>query len=357
MAELSSLIHDARAPLGVLKYLIRAESKELALSAVERELEYLDRLLSQGAPRKMMQDNLRCDVGEVVARVYRRYAQEEGSESVQFERGYIASYARASDLDVERIVTNVVGNAKRHAPDARTVLSVESHGDTVCIAVLDNGPGISRDVLDALESERPLSPQATSGWGIGLRSCRAKVKELGGDLTIASREGVGTEVAVILPSTTPPPSREGLHVADGGVAGPASSGEIRVYVVDDDVEHASSFSRLLRRYGFSVEEFHSIHEVVSALPHRGEGIILCDAHMPDGGAERLLSILSTSARVPCFAVVSGDATDEYLYKLAGLGAQAFFAKPVEVSDVVQWLRTFRGRSAFLNEPPCSEVLP
>lgn len=63
--------------------------------------------------------------------------------------------------------------------------------------------------------------------------------------------------------------------------------------------------------------------------------------MPDGGAERLLSILSSRQQTPRFAVVSGDATDEYLYKLAALGAQAFFTKPVAVDDIAGWIRSSR----------------
>ena len=63
--------------------------------------------------------------------------------------------------------------------------------------------------------------------------------------------------------------------------------------------------------------------------------------MPDGGAERLLSIVSSRQQTPRFTVVSGDATDEYLYKLAALGAQAFFTKPVAVDDIAGWIRSSR----------------
>ena len=340
IAELSSLIHDARAPLGVLKYLSQAATPEQILPSIERELDYLERLLSQGGPRKVLNNDACCDVGEVVSRVYRRYAQERGGDSLQFDRGYEASYARVSDLDIERIVTNIVGNAQRHAMGSRTLLAVESRGDSVCISVRDNGPGIPRDVLDAIESERPLAPHATSGWGIGLRGCSAKVKEVGGELTIASRDGVGTKVTIMLPAASPPPpSRQTLQVADGGVRRASLSDAIDVFVVDDDIEHAHTLARLLRSSTCSVRPFQTIQEFLNTFSGSDDAIILCDAHMPDGGAERLLPILAARQQTPRFAVVSGDAADEYLYKLAALGAQAFFAKPVEIADVVGWIRT------------------
>lgn len=341
IGELTSLIHDARAPLGVLKYLSQADRSARAGPSIEQEIEYLERLLSQGSPRKARNDDVSCDVGEVVARVYRRYVQERKGDTLQFDRGYDPSYARASDLDVERIVTNVVGNAHRHAKGGRTLLSVESRGGSVCIAVRDNGPGISADVLEALESERPLPPHATSGWGIGLRGCTAKVRELGGDLTIASREGVGTKVTIMLPAASPPPTRQTLQVADGGAQRSPLLDSIDVFVVDDDIEHATSFARLLRSNQLSVRSFQTIQEFLSSFSGRGDAIVLCDAHMPDGGAERLLSLLAECHQRPRFAVVSGDASDEYLYKLAALGAQAFFGKPVEVHDILGWIRSFR----------------
>lgn len=341
ICELTSLIHDARAPLGVLKYLSRAEHSERADPSIEREIEYLERLLSQGGPRKVVNDDVWCDVGEVVARVSRRYAQERGGDALKFDRGYDSLYARVSDLDVERIVTNVVGNAHRHAKGGRTVLSVESRGDSVCIAVRDNGPGISADVLEALESERPLPQHATSGWGIGLRGCTAKVRELGGELTVASREGVGTKVTIMLPAASPPPTRQTLQVADGGVQRARLPDQVDVFVVDDDIEHATSFARLLRSNALSVRSFQTIQEFLSTFPGREDAIVLCDAHMPDGGAERLLSLLAARHQRPRFAVVSGDASDEYLYKLAALGAQAFFAKPVDIHDIVGWIRLSR----------------
>jgi FixJ family two-component response regulator len=144
----------------------------------------------------------------------------------------------------------------------------------------------------------------------------------------------------MLPAASPPPpSRQTLQVADGGVQSGVSRDSIDVYVVDDDIEHANSFARLLRSRYFSVRAFQTIQEFLSTFSGCNDAIILCDAHMPDGGAERLLSILSARQEAPRFAVVSGDATDEYLYKLAALGAQAFFAKPVTVDDVVRWIRS------------------
>lgn len=65
--------------------------------------------------------------------------------------------------------------------------------------------------------------------------------------------------------------------------------------------------------------------------------ILCDAHMPDGGAERLLRTLRQSRMKRRVGVVSGESCDDLLYSLAALGAEAFFLKPLDLNEFDLWL--------------------
>jgi DNA-binding response OmpR family regulator len=111
-----------------------------------------------------------------------------------------------------------------------------------------------------------------------------------------------------------------------------------VCIVDDDKEHGASLAKVLNSCGFVVQNAWGVRELLDILRERDVVSILCDAHMPDGGAEYLLPIVTTLPRAPRIAVVSGDSSDEYLYRLAALGAQAFFAKPVHIDEVVAWIR-------------------
>ena len=44
--------------------------------------------------------------------------------------------------------------------------------------------------------------------------------------------------------------------------------------------------------------------------------------------------------------MSGEVNDELLYRFAALGAREFFAKPIDVDDLVGWVReTGRGGAA------------
>jgi DNA-binding NtrC family response regulator len=119
---------------------------------------------------------------------------------------------------------------------------------------------------------------------------------------------------------------------------------VDVCIVDDDKEHGASLAKVLSSCGFVVQHVEGVRELLDTLHEHDVVSILCDAHMPDGGAESLLPIVTALPQAPRVAIVSGDSSDEYLYHLAGLGAQAFFAKPVHIDEVVSWIQAGGGRS-------------
>lgn len=341
ISELTALLHDARAPLGVLRYLAGEGSSADSRQALVRELEYLDKILAQGSPRSSSEAVSVCDIGDVLARVVQRYVCECGPDRIRFERGYEDIGTTLPELDVERVITNLVSNAYRHSPGCRVVLGVESRKGSARITVRDDGQGISRENLDALNRDQTLADGPTSGWRIGIRTCKAKLRAVGGEMVISSELGKGTLVEVVVPLVNLASTRSSLYVADGGVMN-ASAVTTDVAIIDDDHEHSESLRRLLERYGVRARKFAAVDDYLKE-PTKSEGaIVLCDAHMPDGGAERLLMLLADRSHGVRVAVISGDASDDYLYKVSALGAQAFFCKPVDIGEVCTWIREVQG---------------
>ena len=339
LEEMRSLLHDARAPLGVLKYMTRGKHDDESISSIRQELTYLEEILAQGAPRSnALALPESCDVGEIVRRVHRRYAQEGCGNTMTLDAGYRTFYGRFPSLELERIVTNLVSNARRHAERSQIRLTIEEQGECVVVRVRDNGPGIPVSTLQALRSGGVVRSEGESGWGIGLQSCLSRVRCLGGDISIVSNERDGTCVNVSIPKGEAPLEARRLEVADGGIQRDEVDTRVDVCIVDDDKEHGASLSRLLRGFGLKVGQRDSLDSFLRDFAGEDVPSILCDAHMPDGGAERLLPILATSSKASRLAVVSGDTSDDQLYRLAALGAQAFFTKPVDVDEVVAWVR-------------------
>jgi two-component system sensor histidine kinase MtrB len=104
---------------------------------------------------------------------------------------------------LERIVGNLLDNAREHAPGAAVEVSVEVVGDVVVVAVADAGPGVPADQLERIferfHKADPSRHEGSSGLGLAIASEHAAL--LGGSLRAANRPMGGLRVELRLPVT------------------------------------------------------------------------------------------------------------------------------------------------------------
>ncbi len=391
LGEMTALAHDVKAPLGALKYLLSDVAVEYPqindeTVRLQGELLYIERLLAKfspkGAPSQYLEDSS-SDISTVVRRVCDRFlpeSLERGNHCVvAFPLGMNAR-ARIAELDLERIVSNVVGNSVRYS--GKGEIRIELHRAITTqwiVRVADSGPGIAQSVIDSVaRGDLPSSPASHLGWGVGLVACKVALMKQGGDLVIAS-SCRGSSVDIVLPEA--PGSvhkgyvRGGVGVSSAGrvvqlgtmtlaaereesvVCGSSAQEHKRgnstpegtqrewLIIVDDDSEHSLSLERVLGRKGVRTQSFTTVDAALDVIAPELCFMILCDAHMPDGGAERLLQRVAASGTKVHLAVMSGEEDDGLLYRFAALGAREFFAKPIDIDRVVGWIRE-TGRSVI-----------
>jgi len=109
---------------------------------------------------------------------------------------------------VERALINLGSNAVKFTPEGgQVLLSAERAGDSTIISVHDTGIGIPAGDLARLSERFFRAGNATAaaipGTGLGLAIVRAIVEGHGGELVIASVEGEGTTMQVVLPVAQP----------------------------------------------------------------------------------------------------------------------------------------------------------
>ena len=119
-------------------------------------------------------------------------------------------------LLIERVLTNLVVNAVRHAPRGTPVtIAAEQVGpDTVELSITDCGPGIAperRDDIFNLHARR----QGDSGAGLGLTIARTFVEAHGQRLWVEDGPGGGARFRCTLSTWAPERKEEGV-VADPG---------------------------------------------------------------------------------------------------------------------------------------------
>ena len=195
------LTHDARnacagvrATIGILdRYDDRLQAdagSRLRLAAIEG-LAQIEHLVTRSASQPTEEFD-----ATAVATAVAESARAQGCHVVLVGRATRA-LGRPGDLAI--VLTNLLANARAHAPGSRVTLRVQSDGAHVRVSCSDQGPGIPvADVARVFDRGfcRPGSP----GSGLGLHGARTLMREQGGDLVALVPTMVGATFVATLPA-------------------------------------------------------------------------------------------------------------------------------------------------------------
>ena len=122
---------------------------------------------------------------------------------------------------LERILANLLDNAREHAPGALVVLALRPASDHVRITVADRGPGVPPERLGRIFDRFYMAdPSRRGGSGLGLAIAAEHAALLGGRLDARNRDGGGLAIDLLLPVTNPlpdgdAPATPGAEAPDG----------------------------------------------------------------------------------------------------------------------------------------------
>jgi PAS domain S-box-containing protein len=107
----------------------------------------------------------------------------------------------ADRTQVERVISNLVGNAARYTPRGGEIrISAAGRNGYVAVSVGDNGSGIPPQYLPHIFDKFVRVPDAqTGGAGLGLAISKAIIEAHGGQISVQSEVGRGTTFTFILP--------------------------------------------------------------------------------------------------------------------------------------------------------------
>jgi CheY-like chemotaxis protein len=179
-------------------------------------------------------------------------------------------------------------------------------GDYVRIRVADTGVGMAPDVK-ARAFDPFFTTKGPSGTGLGLSQVYGMARQSGGDVTIRSTLGDGTQICLYLPRA--PEIDTGLD-DPSDAASDRSGGEDRVaLLVDDDHEVRQVTAEMLRHLGFAVVEAEGGEqalEIIGTL-QPSANLILLDYAMPGMNGLQVAQALRTRGVTAPIALVTGYA--------------------------------------------------
>jgi two-component system osmolarity sensor histidine kinase EnvZ len=201
---LAGVSHDLRTPLSRIRLGVEMLDVDGALrEGMVQDVEEMDAIVGQfldfarGGPEGAETNATDTDLDALVARVVERYRAK--GQPVNARAGGLPLLPLRA-LAIERLLTNLINNALRHA---NTPVEVETRveGKHAVLSVLDRGPGIPDG--DAERMMQPFTRLSTartdSGSGLGLAIVERIARMHHGKLELLARVGGGLEARVLLP--------------------------------------------------------------------------------------------------------------------------------------------------------------
>jgi signal transduction histidine kinase len=110
----------------------------------------------------------------------------------------------ADRAKLRRILLNLLSNALKFSENGgRVEFRAEPEGAVVRVSVTDNGVGIAAEdvhrLFDKYQQARSRATRGEKGTGLGLYITRQLVELHGGEITVDSKEGVGSTFSFTLP--------------------------------------------------------------------------------------------------------------------------------------------------------------
>ncbi len=241
---------------------------------------------------------------------------------------------------VEQILVNLLTNAAKYTQEGGkiTVRAYPSDGQAV-FKVQDTGIGIPSEMLPRVfelftQVDQSLD-RSQGGLGIGLTVVRRLTEMHGGRVSVKSNGlGCGSEFTVVLPLTQQRPAE---------LAAPASDQTMlplmRILVVDDNVDTATSISSLLSRKGHTSTVAHDGHSALDVARSFAPDVVLLDLGLPGLDGYRVAQTLRSELQFANvrFIALSGYGQPEDRKRSRAAGFDDHLVKPIEFDKLLSVL--------------------
>jgi PAS domain S-box-containing protein len=246
-----------------------------------------------------------------------------------------------------QVITNLLQNAAKYTPEGGNIALHLSYADgEICMRVQDDGVGIDPvllpHVFELFTQAKRTSDRSEGGLGLGLALVKSLVNSHGGRVA-ASSEGVGQGSTFTVSLPVYDSSKEAASERDIGLPLTSATQRLRLLVVDDNVDAASTLAMFLEAAGHEVSVEHGPAAVLEQVQATAYDVYLLDIGLPgmDGNelARRLRSI-PQSAHATLIAV-TGYGQQFNKDTAIAAGFDYYFVKPASPVELTRLLATIK----------------
>lgn len=368
---LANMSHEIRTPLNAVLGFCQLLQRT---SLETRQQDYVDKISNSGsALLRLINDILDYSKNEAGKLLLEEKAFDP-RKTVELQADYLLPLAQAKgitlrvdvsdgpvgiigdELRLAQVVLNLLGNAVKFTEEGGVVLTLrevvgENGQPLVQLRISDTGIGIPEDRQDKLFTSFTQADTTTTrrfgGTGLGLAISRQIVQQMGGDISVESKEWHGTTFTVTLPMKADvlPDWAEALERLRN----------IRILAVDDNHTQREILSKILQEEKVFIETVSSGQEalkVIRTADAEGKSfdLVLLDWKMPGvDGIEigRMIKADTELARPPKLVLMTAFATEALFRSIDPALFAACFSKPLEAKSLVSHLTGVLQKAAIL----------
>ena len=268
----------------------------------------------------------------------------------------VPQYLSTDGVKLQQVLVNLLDNAIKFTDRGAVTLAInrEETGDRLQFAVIDTGMGMASEELDVLFeafTQTQSGRQSREGTGLGLAISRQFVHLLGGELTVTSRLGCGSEFR--------------FQIASGGafcdlpedrhraIALAAGQPEYKILVADDNTENREILSKILTQTGFTIREAKDGQDAIAQWQSWQPDLILMDIWMPElNGTEAIQRIKEIDpATSTAIVAVTASTLERERAEVLAAGCDGFLCKPFKIDELLAEIATYLKASYIYEKSP------
>ncbi|MCC5665781.1 PAS domain S-box protein [Nostoc sp. CHAB 5784] len=372
---LATMSHELRTPLNAIMGLSQLLQQEIVGSLNEKQNEYVNCIYSSGEYLLALINDI-LDLSKVEAGkeelllsalpvsdlcnyaiwTVRDRALEQGLQltcKIDLEEDICI----ADERRIKQMLLNLLTNAIKFTPAGQVSLVVKKVSQGITFTVSDTGIGIDSNQFQFLfEPFKQLDSRLNrqyEGTGLGLALTRKLARLHGGDVTVTSTLGEGSQFTLFLPNLVDMQTEqdEGNQQDTAATSSPATPQNKIILLVEEDKNTAIVLQDYLQTIGYKVKWIDSVNKFLEQVRNLRPNLILLDIQLVgDANSRDLLNVLKQEPYLPDLQVVMMGFSDLPQEKLSILqaGANDYLLKPIRVVQLESILTRYLSYSDFQN---------
>jgi len=358
---LANMSHELRTPLNAILGFTQLMSHEASLSGqhqnylsiINRSGEHLLALIndilsmSKIEAGRMALETKSFDLYQFVDTIKQMFQVKSNNKCLEFitqRSPQLPRYVQTDEHKLRQVLINVLDNAVKFTDKGRITLILDMDElNHLQVSIQDTGQGIDPDELETLFEpfvQTKVGKDSQTGTGLGLAIVQRFIQIMGGEITVKSQLGEGTQVEFSIP-ITPAKATEVIAQSHPNrvlrIAPEQPS--YRILVIEDNPTNCQLLCELLETVGFEVQSAENGQQGIMIWENWHPHLIWMDIRMPvmDGkeatrwirDQEKQQETLPNDCSATVIIAITASAFMEEIQSFLDVGCDDFVIKPIQ----------------------------